>query len=567
MFPIAGTRHTFGGPEDENMKRFSWTMGCLGAVILVSCGDDDTGPNVPDPCIDNPITFVTGGTLPSTAVDEDYEATIEVEGGSGEDVRWGTASGDALPAGLYLAPSRGNPALLSGRASTSGTFEFTLEVTDSCGEDPVEQAFTLEVAPDDPPLELTTTSLPNGSTDEPYSVRLEAQGGTGEQDYIFFVSDVNLLPPGLEISEGGVISGQPLVDGTYPFTAFVRDAEGNQAEQALSITIGTETAPFEFVDNTCPIAKALEDYQCDICLRGGRQPYNCEFSLNSEVPPGLMFYQPGSDEVDAPDNCASLVGQPTDPSDPSFRITCNDDSRSVEVISESFFLTIDPPDAPLRITGRLRELDKVGMDPPTFEETGEEFFQFPDLEVNREYHFGIVAVGGSEEDYVWTVIDGELPPGMTLLSGTTTATLTGTPSRIGSFNPVIQLQDSDGETNVIERLEANVVPQIFPLEITTPSLPNGTLGETYTATISAEEGRMPDPTNPNPNVLYGWSVVQGEENLPDGLDLINLGEPGSRDTNIVGVPTSTGTFTFEVKVNDVDNRTDVETYTVDIVVP
>lgn len=557
------------------MKRLFWTMGLAGSVTLVACGDDTsgTGTTFTDPCDEAPIQFTTT-TLPGATVGVDYEnedgspIEVSIEGGSQRDVRWGLRSGDALPTGIYPT-TRGNPLRLSGRPSLAGTFEFTLEVTDSCGGEPVEQAFTLVVDEGDPELEITTNSLSNGEVDVPYSAQLAAQGGSGE-GYIYFIDNPELLPPGLTLSQDGVLSGTPLDDGQYPFTVNVRDSVGNLADRSYTVQIGIEVVPLEFEDDTCPRGKALEPYTCRICLTGGTPPYELEFAGMAEAPPGLRLVQPGGEILDgefAPPNCGVLTGLPATADNYAFRLFAADSALPVQRNSESFFLDVSPPDAPLRITGRLRVLEQTSENPPEFAETAEELFEFPPLELNREYHFGVVAIGGSRKDYIWTVIEGELPPGFMLMSGTTTATLTGACTRLGQYNPRIQVQDSDGETNVIERFQARCVPQINPIEITTPSLPNGILGQTYTATIAAREGQQPDPMNPDPLIVYGWSSIPSADALPPGLSLVNVSEPGATETVITGTPTSTGTFTFEIQVNDVSNRTDVETYTVEIAVP
>jgi len=69
------------------------------------------------------------------------------------------------------------------------------------------------------------------------------------------------------------------------------------------------------------------------------------------------------------------------------------------------------------------------------------------------------------------------------------------------------------------------------LAITTASVPGGTAGEAYTATLGASGGTGE----------YTWSVISGA--LPDGLSLSSAGV-------ISGTPTAAGTFAFTVKVSD-----------------
>ena len=69
-----------------------------------------------------------------------------------------------------------------------------------------------------------------------------------------------------------------------------------------------------------------------------------------------------------------------------------------------------------------------------------------------------------------------------------------------------------------------------PLAITTTSLPNGTKGDAYSATLAASGGTLP----------YTWSIIGS---LPSGLSL-------NPSTGIItGIPTSAaGTFSFTVQV-------------------
>ena len=74
--------------------------------------------------------------------------------------------------------------------------------------------------------------------------------------------------------------------------------------------------------------------------------------------------------------------------------------------------------------------------------------------------------------------------------------------------------------------------QAAPLSITTASLPNGTVGAAYSATLAATGGTGP----------YSWSMVSGS--LPSGLTL-NLA------TGVIsGTPTAAATSNFTVQVTD-----------------
>jgi hypothetical protein len=82
-------------------------------------------------------------------------------------------------------------------------------------------------------LQVTTASLPDGTTTVPYSQTLAASGG--QSPYTWTIIS-NALPAGLSLS-GGVISGTPTAAVTTNFIVQVKDNTNSIATQALSLTI------------------------------------------------------------------------------------------------------------------------------------------------------------------------------------------------------------------------------------------------------------------------------------------------------------------------------------------
>jgi hypothetical protein len=71
-------------------------------------------------------------------------------------------------------------------------------------------------------LALDTKALPDGKADVNYSAKLPASGGTLPYQW-----QVNrgFLPPGLRLDrQTGVLSGKPLLPGTYQVTIIVTDS-------------------------------------------------------------------------------------------------------------------------------------------------------------------------------------------------------------------------------------------------------------------------------------------------------------------------------------------------------
>ena len=91
------------------------------------------------------------------------------------------------------------------------------------------------------PLNITTSSLPNATTNSSYSQTLQAQEGTSP--YTWLITSGS-LPTNLSLNNStGIISGTPTIAGTSNFTIQATDSVSDTDIQALSITIENEPAP------------------------------------------------------------------------------------------------------------------------------------------------------------------------------------------------------------------------------------------------------------------------------------------------------------------------------------
>ena len=151
------------------------------------------------------------------------------------------------------------------------------------------------------------------------------------------------------------------------------------------------------------------------------------------------------------------------------------------------------------------------------------------------YTADVIAAGGSGAGYAWAITSGSLPSGLTLgASGTPGTTISGTPTGSGLSTFTVEVMDSLGAT-ATANLQLDVLAT--PLNITTaPSLPDGTVGQSYSETLTASGGSASG---------YTWSVLGGE--FPQGL---TLGAAGTPSTTLSGTPTVFGRFDFTVQVED-----------------
>jgi hypothetical protein len=152
------------------------------------------------------------------------------------------------------------------------------------------------------------------------------------------------------------------------------------------------------------------------------------------------------------------------------------------------------------------------------------------------YSETLTASGGTAP-YVWSIAAGQLPPGLTLSSG---GVVSGTPTTLGGWSVTIRVTDA-AATIVSQEFALTVVEPVF---ITiSPTLPRGFVDIPYAQTLYAAGGVKP----------YVWSTISGSETeqgaLPDGLEL-ELDDPGDGTGILSGTPTTEGTYTFTLGVQD-----------------
>jgi hypothetical protein len=183
----------------------------------------------------NAVLTITTSSLPSGTLGVPYNSFVNAAGAP-VPFTWSVTSG-SLPAGLtFLTTSTSSSAQISGTPTLLGTSKFSVQVTDSSGTS-VTQALSITINTP-PPLSVVTGSLPAGIVNTAYSQNLQANSGT--LPYTWSLANGTLLPVGLSLASTGVISGTPIVNGTFNFTVQVKDSSTPNPQTAsanLSITI------------------------------------------------------------------------------------------------------------------------------------------------------------------------------------------------------------------------------------------------------------------------------------------------------------------------------------------
>jgi hypothetical protein len=142
-----------------------------------------------------------------------------------------------------------------------------------------------------------------------------------------------------------------------------------------------------------------------------------------------------------------------------------------------------------------------------------------------------LAASGGIAPYTWSVTQGALPAGLTLVP--TTGLIAGIPAEGSSASFTVQATDSENPS-LSASASLSITVTLVPLAVTTTSLPSANGGISYSAKLTAFGGIAP----------YTWSVTNGA--LPAGLSL------NAATGAISGKPTAPGTANFTVSVSDAE---------------
>lgn len=200
----------------------------------VSVRVTDAGANTADQVLSIvvwPMGQITNSTLPAGEVGVPYSAVLGATGGEGGYFGWYIDSG-ALPAGLTISDGGNGTGLISGAPSLAGTYTFTVGVIDNSGY-VILGACSLTIRASS--LAITTAALPGGVAGVPYSVALQAGGGTPPYSWSIALGS-QPLPPALTLATNGLLSGVPLAPGTNSFIVRVTDAAAGSVTRSFTLT-------------------------------------------------------------------------------------------------------------------------------------------------------------------------------------------------------------------------------------------------------------------------------------------------------------------------------------------
>lgn len=163
--------------------------------------------------------------------------------------------------------------------------------------------------------------------------------------------------------------------------------------------------------------------------------------------------------------------------------------------------------------------------------------------VGLSYTQTLTAIYGLQP-YTWSISTGSLPDGLTLDGPT--GVISGTPTALGLSSFTVRVTDSNAASAT---RDFSLSIDVYPLNITTSSLPLGIVGSAYSRSVTVASGTTP----------YAWSISAGS--LPAGLTL------NASTGAISGIPLAAGLSSFTVQVTDANMMSSIKALSILIVDP
>lgn len=512
--------------------------------------------------------------LPNAGDNTAYSEDLSVFGGTAPYI-WSMTSG-TLPSGLTLTQV-GNDYRLAGTPATgtAGAYTFTVQLTDNASA-----TDTKVISLDVDGISVVTTQAPDGVAGAAYSEDILAVNGT--KPYTWTLAS-GTLPSGFNLAQVGNdfrLSGTPNLSaiGAYSFDVQVTDSLSATTTGTVSLYIdaptGTDVYPLTQQDPTGFTIMNLSQYN-SYQNAGWRFKANSDgitiLRLGCNFPSGVShivtLFDVTTKAVIAQETCAPGSGwQFTNLATPVTLVNGNE--YVIVGWNEYFYYYHNSPPTSWLPTGDIeylgRQTGSSSGTASTYPTTNGavdrvsgvvDFGYIKELNISSPpqltnagemtaYSENIEADSGLKP-YVWSLVSGTLPNGLTLTQVGDDFQLSGTPTTgaIGSYTFEVMVTDAFSSTKT-ETLTLDVDGVL----VDTAQLADGTVGVAYSGNIQAVNGVGP----------YTWSLVSGA--VPSGLSLTQVGN----NFQLSGTPTlgANGTFYFDVQVTDSLSATNTNTVSV-----
>lgn len=438
-----------------------------------------------------------------------------------------------LPPGLSLAVAstyQGSTNFgrwaIAGVATTPGLYSFTLQYADTSGLTE-QRVVAMNIAN----LGVATTAPSIGFVNQPYSAQLYGTGGNGTYNFSLLSESyllANVMPPGLNLSSTGLISGTPTSTGV--FSPIIQLTSGGVTRRVtVTITINAAANETGITFGLGPIVGSSSTGRGSYVVltpSGGAGTHTWSL-VSGALPPGMQLLSGSSLPAGYAPPTALIAGAATTPGTYNFRIRVDDSTGNFGIRDAQWIFS------PMRNTP---------INSTFFENTS-----FPPGQVGSPYSFSLGALNSTAPLTFTTETGTLLPPGVTLSS---TGVLSGTPMAAGNF--VLYYHITDGAGNVRYSSTSLIVnPAGSALGINTQAglgtlLTSATVGASYSLTLnqllSTGYGTAP----------FTWTLYNDGGVLPPGLQIVP--GAGSASATLSGTATTAGTYFFSLLVTDSAGR-------------
>ena len=304
------------------------------------------------------------------------------------------------------------------------------------------------------PVTVTTTSLPAATAGQAYSATVTAADGTAP--YKWSVTSGS-LPAGLSLNAStGAITGTPTSAATSTVTVAATDSTTTpsvgttagstvltpapqQATATLTLTVNPST--FGISTASLPSGTVNQPYTAALAAAGGTSPVCLVGHRVAEGPQPQPGYRG--------DQRAAHHGGTVHGEDSGERLVPTRPLRAAATLT----LTVNPK---MVITASSLPAGTVG----------------------QSYSAALSASGGAAP-YTWAVTSGSLPAGLTL--DPNSGAITGTPTAAASSSVTVTATDSSTPNQGSVSKTFTLTVKAAKLQITTASLPSGTVNQPYSA--------------------------------------------------------------------------------------
>ena len=281
------------------------------------------------------------------------------------------------------------------------------------------------------PLDLVTTSVPNGTVGAEYpGTTLDATGGVSPLTWSI---TSGALPTGMSLDAStGALLGTPTVGGSFNFTVAVTDSE----QSPVSVT-----QSLEIVVGSAPTSTSLSSSLATLPV-GGTDTYTA--TVDAPVAPtGTVTFSDGGTPMS---QCENTVISTTSP----YVATCTAtyDSAGTHTVTATY----SGDGSTQASTSSVASVTVV----PPFAITST---TLPSGAVGQPYPQTTLGTSGGLAPVTWFLASGSLPPGLSL--DATTGFISGTPDATGTYPFTIGVTDSETQpatANTVVRDRDQLVP-------------------------------------------------------------------------------------------------------------